>query len=125
MIDTLACHLCFLTVLLAEGLGLGDSFLQRRDVGLQSLERTAFVRVFVQMFVRASTRRVSGFLDFGIDKDASLAIVAPLPCPVSTDGLLARSFWRDVESLGKFAVGQPSFSHRRSPYRCLFACTTL
>src|SRR5262249_15774988 len=46
--STLACHLGFLTVLLAEGLGLGDSFLQRRDVGLQSLERTAFVRVFVR-----------------------------------------------------------------------------
>jgi len=58
MIDTLACHLGFLTVLLAERLGLGDRFLQRRDVGFQGLERTAFVRVFVQVFVRAPTRRV-------------------------------------------------------------------
>jgi hypothetical protein len=103
MIDTLACHLCFLAVLLAEGLGLGDSFLQRRDVGLQSLERTAFVRVFVRVFVRAPTRRVSGFLGFEIDKDPSLAVVAPLPLPACTDSLLARGFRRDAESLGKLA----------------------
>jgi hypothetical protein len=59
MIDTLARHFGFLTVLLADRLSLA-----------------AFVRVFVQVFVRASTWRVSGFLGFGIDKDASLAIVA-------------------------------------------------
>ena len=113
MVDTLARHFGFLTVLLADRLSLDDSFPQRGDVGFQGVERTAFVRVFVQVFVRASTRRVSGFLGFEIDKDASLAIVAPLPCPVSTDGLLACSFWRDVETLGKLAVRQPSFSHRQ------------
>src|SRR5262245_57025727 len=123
MIDTLACHLCFLTVLLTEGLGLGDSFLQRRDVGLQSLERTAFVRVFVRVFVRAPTRRVGGFLGFKVDKDPSLAVVAPLPLPACTDSLLARGFRRDSESLGKLAVRQPSFSHRHLSIQGSFACT--
>ena len=33
--------------------------------------------------------RVSGFLGFEIDKDASLAIITPLPWPTPTDGLLA------------------------------------
>ena len=33
--------------------------------------------------------RVSGFLGVEIDKDASLAIITPLPWPTSTDGLLA------------------------------------
>jgi hypothetical protein len=47
------------------------------DFRLPGLERTAFVRVFV----RALTRRMSGFLGFEIDKDASLAIIATLPSP--------------------------------------------
>jgi hypothetical protein len=64
---------------------------------------------------------VSGFLGFEIDKDAGLAIITPLPWPTPTDGLLARGVRRDIEGLGKLAVGQPSFSHRQSPYRCLFA----
>jgi hypothetical protein len=55
---------------------------------------------------------VSGFLGFEIDKDASLAVVAPLPSLSSTDGLLARGFCRNVESLGKLAVRQPSLCHR-------------
>jgi hypothetical protein len=113
MINTLARHLRFLAVLLAERLCLGDSFLQRRDVGFQGLECTAFIRVFVQAFVRASARRMSGFLGFEIDKDASFAIVATLPRPAPTDGFLARGFCRDVETLGKLAVRQPSFSHRQ------------
>jgi hypothetical protein len=41
---------------------------------------------------RASARYVSGFLGFEIDKNASLAIVAALPWPTSTDGFLARGF---------------------------------
>jgi hypothetical protein len=76
VIDPLARHLGFLAVPLAERLCLGDSFLQGRDVGFQGLECTAFIRVFVQSFVRASARRMSGFLGFEIDKDASFAIVA-------------------------------------------------
>jgi hypothetical protein len=124
MINTLARHLGFLTVVLAKRLGLGDGFLQRRNVGVEGLERTKFVQMFVRVFVRASTRRVSGFFGFEIDKDASLAIITPLPRPTPTDGLLARGIRRDVESLSKLAVRQPSFCHRQSPYRCLFACTT-
>jgi hypothetical protein len=111
VIGPLARHLGFLAALLAERLCLGDSFLQRRDVGFQGLECTAFIRVFVQVFVRASARRMSGFLDFEIDKDASFAIIATLPRPPPTDGLLARGFCRDVETLGKLAVRQPGFSH--------------
>jgi len=124
VIDPLAGRLGFLAVLLAERLGLGDKFLQRRDVGFQGLECTAFVRRFVQVFVRASARRLSGFLGFEIDEDASFAIVATLPRPAPTDGLLARGFCRDVETLGKLAVRQPGFSQGNSPYRRSFACTT-
>jgi len=69
---------------------------------------------------------MNGLLGVDVDKDASFAIVATLPSPMSTDGLLARGFWRDVESLGKLAVGQPSFSHRHhSAQGVLFACTTV
>jgi hypothetical protein len=115
MIDTLICHLGFLAVLLTERLGLGDSFLQRRDVGfLQSL-----------VFVRASARRKSGFLGVEVDKDASPAIVATLPRQASADGLLPRGFCRDVENPGRArgTLNQVSATGK-SPYRCSFACTT-
>ena len=90
----------------------------------RGLECTAFVRRFVQVFVLASARPLSGFLGFEIDEDASFAIVATLPRPAPTDGLLARGFCRDVETLGKLAVRQPGFSQGNSPYRRSFACTT-
>src|SRR5262249_46287331 len=76
---------------------------------------------FVRVFVRAFARRMSGFLGFEINKDASFAIVAPLPLPASTDGLLARGFRRDVETLGKLVVCQPSFGHRQTSVQ-VFVC---
>ena len=112
MVNTFARHLGFLTVVFAERLGLGDSFLQGRNVSFEGLKRTPFVRVFVRVYVRASTRRVGGFLGFEVDKDASLAIITPLPWPTPTDGFLARGVRRDIESLGKLAVRQPTFSHQ-------------
>ena len=57
MIDPLAGRLGFRAALLPERFGLGDKFLQRRNVGFQGLECTAFVRLFVQVFARSRPRR--------------------------------------------------------------------
>jgi hypothetical protein len=71
------------------------------DFRLPGLERTAFVRVFV----RALTRRMSGFLGFEIDKDASLAIIATLPSPC------VHGWPSGAQLLPR--CREPSFSHRQ------------